>query len=60
MRQLSAHDQVELDAFRRFLAIKAWRETELGEDYYKATGEACLAVYGDKGGEGNKHHEETA
>jgi hypothetical protein len=39
------------------LAIHAWREDELGESRYKALGEACLEVYGDKMGEGSKHHE---
>lgn len=59
MRALSVHDQRELDAFRRVLAIEAWRMRELGESRYKALGEACLEVYGDKGGEGDKHHKEA-
>lgn len=59
MRVLSAHDQRELDAFRRVLAIEAWRMRELGESRYKALGEACLEVYGDRGGEGDKHHKEA-
>lgn len=54
---LSPHDQRELDAFRKMIAISGWRQDELGESRYKAVGEACLEVYGDKGGEGQKHHE---
>lgn len=57
VRQLSPHDQRELDALRRLLAIRGWREKELDESRHKALGEACLEVYGDKSGEGNKHHE---
>jgi hypothetical protein len=57
VRQLSPHDQRELDAFRRLLAIRGWREKELGESRYKALGEACLEIYGDKNGQGSKHHE---
>lgn len=56
MRVLSAHDQRELDAFRRVLSICAWREKELGETHIRAISEACLEVYGDKFGEGDKHH----
>lgn len=56
-KQLSPHDQRELDAFRRMLAIQGFREDHVGESRYKALGEACLEVYGDKMGEGNKHHE---
>lgn len=54
--KLSPHDIRELDAFRRMLAVQAWREDQLGESRYKALGGACLEVYGDKFGEGNKHH----
>lgn len=54
---ISAHDARELDAFGRVLSICAWREKELKETRLRAISEACLEVYGDKFGEGNKHHE---
>lgn len=56
MRRLSEHDSRELDAFKRVLSITAWREKELGDTFVRAVSEACLEVYGDKFGEGNKHH----
>ncbi len=55
--RLSDNDQIELDAFRRWLAIVAWREKELGESHWVAVGQAGLEVYGDKFCEGRKHHE---
>ena len=58
-RKLSEHDKRELDAFERVLLITAWREKELGETHIRAVSEAYLEVYGDKFGEGNKHHEVT-
>lgn len=54
---ISAHDARELDAFRGLLQIVTWRMNALMESRTKAISEACLEVYGDKFGEGNKHHE---
>jgi hypothetical protein len=58
MRVISPHDARELDAFRRYLHIIKWRREALLESKTNATLAACIEVYGDRFGEGNKHHAE--
>lgn len=52
MDKLSNNDRRELEAFRKFLTICAWRKSELRESKLQFAKQAAIAIYGDPFAEG--------